>query len=996
MDLLDAQLTRRVLASTVLCMSKGVRVSGVCLALLAAIALTPRLIAQTTLFFDAANGAGLGAGSGSTTWNSTTWNTNANGNPARVAWTNGDLARFNAGSGTYSVNVTTAGTTFAGATVDAGNVTISSSGSGTMALSANSTFTVTAGSLAISTAFSGAFNLIKAGANTLTLSNTDTYTGSTTISAGTLQLGDGTNNGNLTGTSGVTNNATLAFNEGTATTFSKAISGTGAVTVSGAGATTFNVANSYTGTTTVNSGGTLNLQNSSALGTGSAGATVNSGGALELQGGVTVANEAVTLNGTGVSGNGALRSVSGTNTWNNNITLGSAATINSSTTGNLLTIGTYNVNTITMGANMLTLDGAGDTLIKSTVGAVSDSGGFVKNGAGTTTFQGFVNNYTGTTTVNAGTLVLDTANSQVDKTILGNLVIGAGTGSANSVIVRYGTGSADNKIANTSQVTINSDGELDMNNRNDTIGSFVLNGGHINSGSGVLTLNGNITTNTNSANRTAVIDGNVDLGGATRTFTVANGGLTSDLTVNAVINNGSFIKAGAGTMTITADNTIGYGGTTAVNAGVLNIQNSNALGQNGNNNPTMGTTVASGAALQVQGGISVGNEALTLNGTGVSNDGALRNISGTNSWGGTVTLGSNARINSDSGSLTIAGDFTGTTQSLTVGGSGNTTLSGAIGTGTGALTKDGSGTLTLSGTTTSTFTGGFNANDGTVVLNKTAGLNATGNGNVTVGDGVGAANSAVVQLNQSEQISNSAAVTINSDGKLDLNGQTETIGSLAGSGTLTIGSGALIVGGSSSTTFSGAISGTGSLTKQGTGTLTISSNISFGGNVNVNAGKLEFTGNMPSIAGTLTLGAGSTLLLNLTGANATLSVGTIHITGNTVIDFGSASNSILSATTFIIDSGVTLVSITNWTNTFDYFYAQSWTGATLGTVGAGAPETQVTFSGYSSSQTAWLSYDRQITPAPEPSTYGFMLTGAGLALIGYRRRISSKKQKRGA
>jgi hypothetical protein len=40
---------------------------------------------------------------------------------------------------------------------------------------------------------------------------------------------------------------------------------------------------------------------------------------------------------------------------------------------------------------------------------------------------------------------------------------------------------------------------------------------------------------------------------------------------------------------------------------VLNIQNATALGTTGGS-----TTVASGAALQLQGGISVGAEALTL------------------------------------------------------------------------------------------------------------------------------------------------------------------------------------------------------------------------------------------------------------------------------------------------------------------------------------------------------------------------------------------------
>jgi hypothetical protein len=57
---------------------------------------------------------------------------------------------------------------------------------------------------------------------------------------------------------------------------------------------------------------------------------------------------------------------------------------------------------------------------------------------------------------------------------------------------------------------------------------------------------------------------------------------------------------------------------------VLNIQNASALGTT-----AAGTSVTSGAALRIQGDITVGAEGLTLNGTGVSGDGALRNISGT-------------------------------------------------------------------------------------------------------------------------------------------------------------------------------------------------------------------------------------------------------------------------------------------------------------------------------------------------------------------------------
>ena len=101
-----------------------------------------------------------------------------------------------------------------------------------------------------------------------------------------------------------------------------------------------------------------------------------------------------------------------------------------------------------------------------------------------------------------------------------------------------------------------------------------------------------------------------------------------------------------GTTTLSAAST--YTGLTNVNAGVVNIQNASTLGST-----AAGTVVANGATLQLQGGIAVGGEALSLIGVGVGSDGGLRNISGNNTWAGTIALTGNTTIQSDAGTLTI-------------------------------------------------------------------------------------------------------------------------------------------------------------------------------------------------------------------------------------------------------------------------------------------------------------------------------------------------------
>ena len=63
--------------------------------------------------------------------------------------------------------------------------------------------------------------------------------------------------------------------------------------------------------------------------------------------------------------------------------------------------------------------------------------------------------------------------------------------------------------------------------------------------------------------------GRIDLGGANRTFNVANGAASADLTISTPIINGGLTKTGAGALALTGANT--YGGDTNVEAGSLSI-----------------------------------------------------------------------------------------------------------------------------------------------------------------------------------------------------------------------------------------------------------------------------------------------------------------------------------------------------------------------------------------------------------------------------------------
>jgi autotransporter-associated beta strand protein len=371
----------------------------------------------------------------------------------------------------------------------------------------------------------------------------------------------------------------------------------------------------------------------------------------------------------------------------------------------------------------------------------------------------------------------------------------------------------------------------------------------------------------------------------------------------------------------------------------------------GNNQPNANNEVAQfGTGLQlnpelnannlVVRGISFGAGASSYN---VGDDNGARTLKiGNGSSGFIETLASvnqtisiaNLQFQSDStistlasGGLAISSNLTGTNRDLTFNTNGNVTVSGNITTGSGALTKQGVGNLSLAGSNTYT--------------------------------GLTAINAGAIILEASNVFADSSLISISSGATLRLNDLTDNLSGISGSGAIDFG-----------------LAGTGQLT--------------------LNSGTSLFAGSFLG-SGELVIGAGATLTLgadfNNVGLNIVLdggtlqlgghnlSLGSLNVTGNSVIDFSSSANSTLTIGTLGFGATNLMLSAQNWTDAADYFYSQT------GYLQGSAPLNQVTFQGWDAVDTKWQSYDHQVTPVPEPRTYGAMLMVATGLLIWRRRRL---------
>ncbi len=311
----------------------------------------------------------------------------------------------------------------------------------------------------------------------------------------------------------------------------------------------------------------------------------------------------------------------------------------------------------------------------------------VKTGRGTTILSG-KNSYSGLTDVKAGALNIQSG-SALGYSVNIEVHPGAALELQNDAHVQTDRGF--HRLVGLSGTGVAHGGALrNVAGANSFIGSLILKDDTlINTEAGSLALRGRLYSEDN-----------------TTKLTLTGAGATAILA--SVSKLGSLIKEGSGRVILAGSNS--YDGQTVVSAGVLNIQSNSALGST-----VAGTTVATGATLELEKNIVVGKEALTLAGVGAGNVGALRNIGGSNEYSGDIKLGSAVRINPDDGALTLSGDIVGEGNKLALGGAGEINVTGALGQ-IGGLTKDGKGTLILS--SDNTYTGGIRVSGGTLRSNS--------------------------------------------------------------------------------------------------------------------------------------------------------------------------------------------------------------------------------------------------------------------------------------
>ena len=523
-----------------------------------------------------------------------------------------------------------------------------------------------------------------------------------------------------------------------------------------------------------------------------------------------------------------------------------------------------------------------------------------------------------------GKMVIDEGSVQMNNTTSGPRLIGA----ASSFTFRVNSGSlgVNNSVTNVNAVAWNAKVEMGG-------GRFTLGYGN---GAGPLSVGGIIEavaattsqldyTSTNGSGSALVVEVPANLTGSgtlafRATTTTANrlqdrvtllgdnSGFTGILDVNSTVagSNRTLRIGAASAGSASASWSIATGNTLEIHgvntqlgslAGAGTLKNSSAtaatvtVGGTGSNSSFSGAIDAGAGVLNL---VKTGSGTLTLSGASTYTGKTTIN-------GGTISINADNRLGANPASgvadqLTLNGGTLATTATFTIGGNRGTQLGVSGGTidtaaattltmwspitGTGSLTKTGAGTMLLNAF--SSFTGGLFINEGAVTTAATANRFSPGNA-ITIASG--------------------ASLTINAN---------QAIGSLIGAGSVNLATGTLTVGGASSSTFSGILTGNGGLTKSGAGTLTLSGVNDYSGSTSVTAGTL--------IVGDGTSGSAANSAFTVSGTGSLSGSGTIGAltvsTGGTVAPGNSPGT--LTVGNFALSGGTYLAELSGTTAGEDY------------------------------------------------------------------------------
>lgn len=391
---------------------------------------------------------------------------------------------------------------------------------------------------------------------------------------------------------------------------------------------------------------------------------------------------------------------------------------------------------------------------------------------------------------------------------------------------------ANHQIADAASVFIRNGGVWDVQNFSETIGNLdFFSSGTVNGFGGALQVNGTISARELGAY--ATINAPLLLGASGTIADVDDAPSSIPLRFTGNVSGGflpTLTKTGSGRLELWGANT--FLGSAFIEEGTLAMKSASALG-----GTVAGTTVSDGGVLEVNFPSGIYNEPLSLI------DGGVRlNGSGTNIFGGAITL---------AGLSWIETPFAQSRWLLT------NIISGA-----GDLAKSGPGVLELGGTSPNTYAGYTWLTDGALALNKLNGPAVSGTGLAIGFHPLTFAESAgTVHSLRAGQIGGLTLVGLSAASMWNMNNFSETIGGLAGAGTIDAGSATLTQGAAGvDTVFNGQISGvSGSVTmvKQGAGVFTMLGNIAYPGSTAIAGGKLLVNGTNASLL--TTIGAGATL-----------------------------------------------------------------------------------------------------------------------------------------